>query len=428
MLPKIIEFLKDKKILILGFGREGQSSFSYIRKYLPEKELTIADGKEQILPDGFTKEIFGENYLDFLGEFDVVLKSPGIPFKCVEIPENALITCQLDLFLKYAPCKKIGITGSKGKTTTSTLIFKMLEKSGVNAVLMGNMGLPVLDYIEEVEDKIAVIEMSSHQLEFTCTSPDVAVITNIYEEHLEHYKGGMAGYVGAKLNIVKHQTADDTFVYNGTQGLTEYIDVNSLKSKVIAVKEDDEIPFKAENPHLKGKHNRHDILLAFTAASVLGATAFGAEAAIADFKGIEHRMECVGEFKGITFYNDCIATIPHAVMCAVEALNAKTLIFGGMDRGIDYTDFARDLENSSLEALIGTKTTGHKIIDMMQKNGTAKKLFKAENVEDAVKTAFENTEKGGICILSPAAPSYNEYKNFEEKGRFYKDCIKKYGE
>lgn len=428
MLPKIIEFLKDKKILILGFGREGKSSFSYIRKYLPEKEITVADGKEQTLPDAFTNGIFGAEYLSHLGEFDVVLKSPGIPFRDVDIPENVLITCQLDLFLKYAPCKKLGVTGSKGKTTTSTLCYKMLTESGVDAVLMGNMGLPVLDYIEEVKGKIAVIEMSSHQLEFTRTSPDVAIITNIYEEHLEHYKGGMAGYVGAKLNIVKHQNENDTFVYNGTQGLSEYINVNSLKADCIAVNADDKIPFKAENPHLIGIHNRHDILLAFHAAKILGATEKGAEKAIADFEGIEHRMECVGTYKGITFYNDCIATIPHAVMCAVQAINAKTLIFGGMDRGIDYTEFARDLESSSLETLIGTKTTGHKIIDMMTENGTVKNLFKAENIEEAVSLAFENTEKGGVCILSPAAPSYNEYKNFEEKGRFYKTCVRKYGE
>ncbi|MCH5170277.1 MAG: UDP-N-acetylmuramoyl-L-alanine--D-glutamate ligase [Oscillospiraceae bacterium] len=428
MLPKIIEFLKDKKILILGFGREGRSSFDYIRKYLSEKEITVADGKEQALPDKFTKGIFGEDYLSHLGDFEVVLKSPGIPFRDVEIPENVLITCQLDLFLQYAPCKKLGVTGSKGKTTTSTLAYKMLVESGVDAVLMGNMGLPVLDYIEEIEGKIAVIEMSSHQLEFTRHSPDVAIITNIYEEHLEHYKGGMKGYVGAKLNIVKHQNENNTFVYNGTQGLSEYIDLNSIKSKKIAVNEDDEIPFKAENPHLIGIHNKHDILLAFNGAKELGATAQGAEKAIADFEGIEHRMECVGTYKGVTFYNDCIATIPHAVMCASVALGAKTLIFGGMDRGIDYTDFARDLENSQLSVLIGTKTTGHKIIDMMNCNGTAKVLLKAENIEDAVIKAYENTEKGGICILSPAAPSYNEYKNFEEKGRFYKTCVRKYGE
>lgn len=428
MLPKIIEFLKDKKILILGFGREGRSSFAYIRKYLPEKPITVADGKEQALPDKFTDGIFGSEYLSHLGEFDVVLKSPGIPFRDVDVPENVLVTCQLDLFLKYAPCKTLGVTGSKGKTTTSTLCYRMLRASGVNAVLMGNMGLPVLDYIEEIKGKTAVIEMSSHQLEFTRTSPDVAVITNIYEEHLEHYKGGMAGYVGAKLNIVKHQNENCTFVYNGTQGLSEYIDVNSLKSKTVAVKENDDLPFEVQNPHLIGAHNRHDILLAWNASKILGATEEGAKAAVDDFEGIEHRMEKVGTYKGITFYNDCIATIPHAVMCAVTALGAKTLIFGGMDRGIDYTDFARELSESSLEVLIGTKTTGHKIIDMMLENGSEKCVIKAENVEEAVKLAYEKTPKGEICILSPAAPSYNEYKNFEEKGRFYKACVRKYGE
>lgn len=429
MLPPMIEYLKDKEILILGFGREGKSTLNYIRKHLPEKVLTIADGKEQTLPDEFTNGIFGEEYLSHLGEFDIVFKSPGIPFRDVEIPENVYVTCQLDMFLKYAPCKKLGVTGSKGKTTTSTLCYKMLVASGVDALLMGNMGLPVLDYIEEVEGKVAVIEMSSHQLEFTRTSPDVSIITNIYEEHLEHYKGGMVGYVNSKLNIVRHQNENNTFVYNATQGLSEYIDINSLKSNVIGVTEDTEIPFELDNLHLKGVHNRHDIALAFNASKVFGTTIEGAEKAIKDFEGIEHRMECVGTFKGITFYNDCIATIPHAVMCAVEALGAKTLIFGGMDRGIDYTDFAKMLEeNKTLTTLIGTKTTGHKVLDMIKENGSKKTLIKAENLEEAVKEAFQNTEKGGICILSPAAPSYNEYKNFEEKGRAYKSLIKKYGE
>lgn len=132
MLPKIIEFLKDKKVLILGFGREGKSSFSYIRKYLPEKILTVADGKEQALPDEYTNGIFGEDYLSHLGEFDVVLKSPGIPFRDVDIPENVLITCQLDLFLKYAPCKKIGVTGSRARQQLLRSATKCLK----NRVLM----------------------------------------------------------------------------------------------------------------------------------------------------------------------------------------------------------------------------------------------------------------------------------------------------
>lgn len=428
MLPPIIEFLKDKSVLILGFGREGKSTYNYIRRYLPEKKLTVADGKEQNTDDENVAVVCGENYLDCLGGFDVVIKSPGISFAEVEIPENTFVTCQTDLFLKYAPCKKVGVTGTKGKTTTSTLIYKMLRAGNVDCVLMGNMGLPVLDYIDEMTgDKTAVIELSSHQLEFTHSSPQVAVITNIYEEHLEHYRGGMSGYVNAKLNIVRYQGKDDTFIYNGSQGVDRFINPEEIKSRKIAVSEEDKLPFTLDNPRLKGRHNRHDVLYALAAARLFNVSDQHAAEAAADFEGIEHRMEPVGEYRGISFYNDCIATVPRAVMCSVEALSPQTLIIGGLDRGIDYTDFAADLENSGVEVIIGTKTTGHKIIDMMLPAGTKKQLVKAENLEEAVKTAYEKTQKGRVCVLSPAASSYNEYKNFEEKGRRFKELVRKYG-
>ncbi len=428
MLPPIIEFLKDKSVLILGFGREGKSTYNYIRRYLPEKKLTVADGKEQNTDDENVAVVCGENYLDCLDGFDVVIKSPGISFAEVEIPENTFVTCQTDLFLKYAPCKKVGVTGTKGKTTTSTLIYKMLRAGNVDCVLMGNMGLPVLDYIDEMTgDKTAVIELSSHQLEFTHSSPQVAVITNIYEEHLEHYKGGMSGYVNAKLNIVRYQGKDDTFIYNGSQGVDRFINPEEIKSRKIAVSEEDKLPFTLDNPRLKGRHNRHDVLYALAAARLFNVSDQHAAEAAADFEGIEHRMEPVGEYRGISFYNDCIATVPRAVMCSVEALSPQTLIIGGLDRGIDYTDFAADLENSGVEVIIGTKTTGHKIIDMMLSAGTKKQLVKAENLEEAVKTAYEKTQKGRVCVLSPAASSYNEYKNFEEKGRRFKELVRKYG-
>ena len=426
MLPPIIEFLKEKSVLILGFGREGRSTYNYIRKYLPEKVIGIGDGREQKIDDAFVEYYCGEDYLSHISNFDIVIKSPGISFVNVDVPENTYVTCQTDLFLKYAPCKKIGVTGSKGKTTTSTLTYKMLCAGGVDCELMGNMGLPVLDYIEEMtEDKVAVIEMSSHQLEFTRSSPDVAILTNIYEEHLEHYKGGMTGYVNAKLNIVRYQDESKTFIYNGNQGLYPYLDINEVESNAIAVYSGEYVPFEIENARLLGDHNRHDVVFAYTAASKFGVSGEEVEKAIVDFEGIEHRMENVGTYKGVTFYNDCIATIPHAVMCAVNAIKANTLIIGGKDRGIDYTEFTYDLEYSGLSVIIGTKTTGHKIIDMMMEKGTKKTLIKAENLEEAVKLAYENTK--GVCILSPAASSYNEYKNFEEKGRHYKELIKKYG-
>lgn len=430
MLPKIIDYLNDKSVLILGFGREGQSTLKYIRDYLPQKKIVIADKNNITVDDGNIEIISGESYLDCVNDFDVVMKSPGISFKNVEVAENTEVTCQVDLFLRFAPCHKVGITGSKGKTTTSTLTYEMLKAAGFDARLIGNIGVPVFQTLETItEDTVAVIEMSSHQLEFTRTSPEIAILTNVYEEHLDHYKGGFTGYVNSKLNIMRFQNENNSFIYNATQGVSEYIDLNSTPAKKIGVELDAKLPFEVKNEHLLGEHNRQDICFAYNAAKIFGADDNACERGVENFSGIEHRMEKVGTFKGITFYNDCIATIPHAVECAVEALKkVDTLIIGGKDRGIEYSEFVEYLSNCSVSNIIGTPETGHKIIDEMIKNGTTKTVVKAEDLEQAVKSAYELTALDKICLLSPAASSYNVYKNFEEKGRHYKELIKKYSE
>lgn len=430
MYPAVIEYLKNKKILILGFGREGQSTLKYIRDYLPEKPVTVADKNQINTDDKNVKTVCGENYIDCINGFDIVMKSPGIPFRDVEWDKGVEISCQTDLFVRFAPCRKIGITGSKGKTTTSTLTYEMLKAAGFDARLIGNIGVPVFDTLESLnENTVAVIEMSSHQLEFTKASPDIAILTNIYEEHLDHYKNGFEGYVGAKLNIMKHQNENSLFIYNAEQGIDGYVDISRQKAKCIGVKPDDALPFEIENEHLLGGHNRQDVLFAYTAAKSLGASDPDCEKGVQSFSGIEHRMEKVGTFKGITFYNDCIATIPHAVECAVKALkDVDTLIIGGKDRGLDYTEFADYLKNSNIKNIIGTPETGHKIADMLLSLGAEKNIIKAPDLEFAVKSAYEYTEKCKICLLSPAASSYNVYKNFEQKGRHYKELVKKYGE
>ncbi len=428
MLPKIIDYLKDKSVLVLGYGREGQSTVKYIRDFLPEKKLVIADRNSVALCDENTQVISGENYLDCINDFDLVMKSPGISFKSVEVGENTEISCQVDLFLRFAPCRKIGITGSKGKTTTSTLIYEMLKAAGFDARLIGNIGVPVFETLETLSpDTVAVIEMSSHQLEFTRTSPEIAVLTNVYEEHLDHYRGGFDGYLNAKLNIMRFQRESDCFIYNASQGVEQYISLDSVASKKIGVRADDFLPFEIKNEHLLGEHNRQDVLFAYNAAATFGADGDACKKGVENFSGIEHRMEKVGTFKGITFYNDCIATIPHAVECAVEALKSvDTLIIGGKDRGIDYGEFTQFLDKCSVRNIIGTPETGHSIADRLTEKGCKKNIVKAENLEQAVIKAYELTAIDKICLLSPAASSYNVYKNFEEKGRHYKQLIEKY--
>lgn len=220
---------KNKKVLILGFGREGMSTYRFLRNMYPDMHLTIADKNEIKLDDKNVTLICGDSYMDSLNDFDIVMKSPGIAFLDVDIKDGTLVTCQTDLFLKFAPCRKVGITGSKGKTTTSTLIYDMLKEGGFDARLIGNIGVPVLEDINTVTpETIAVIEMSSHQLEFTTSSPEVAVLTNIYEEHLDHYRDGFRGYVNAKLNIVRRQKRETPSFIMQHRGLTAF--VTSTKS------------------------------------------------------------------------------------------------------------------------------------------------------------------------------------------------------
>ena len=431
-MSRIIEYVKDKKILILGFGREGKSTYNYIRKHLPEKELFVGDRNEPQIEDENVKVIFGENYLDCLGDFDIVFKSPGIAFLEDDMyPETTEITCQTDMFLRFCDPVVVGITGSKGKTTTSTLIYEMLKAGGVNTCLIGNIGVPVFEKADEGNDLVAVIEMSSHQLEFTKASPHVAVLVNIYQEHLDHYKTGYEGYVGAKLNIALHQKKDDVLIYNPEQDLTGVVDWEKVikgtpKPVTFTAAAEDEFVNELwkSTEHLKGEHNRQDIAYALAAARVFGVSDDAARLAISGFGGIEHRMEYVGVINDVTYYNDSIATIPTAVMGAVKAIgNVDTHIFGGLDRGIDYTDFIAFLKDNNVKNLIGLPETGHIIIDELKKQGCTKNMICAKDMADAVDNADKFTEKGKSCLFSPAAASYNYYKNFEEKGKHFKKLV-----
>lgn len=423
----LVNYIKDKKILILGFGREGKSTYNFIRKYLPEKHITIGDKNTVTVSDSNVSFDCGEDYLEHLGKYDLVFKSPGIPFIDVTYPQSTEITCQTDMFLRFADCTVVGITGTKGKTTTSTLIFRMLKEAGFDACLIGNIGVPVFDDINKDKNAVAVIEMSSHQLEFTRTSPHVAVLTNLYEEHLDHYRDGFKGYVNAKLNIVRNQTENDFFIYNGTQGISEYIDEKEIKSKCIKVySQPDEFvsSLATLNNNLKGKHNRQDIGFAAAAAKCMGVSEDAIRAAIEKFPGIPNRMEYFGTFGGVDYYNDSIATIPEAVLCAVDAIgNVGTLIIGGLDRGIDYEDFENQLSVLDIDNIVCLPETGHKIGDALLKKGCKAHIEKVMDLPEGVKFAVEHTKQGKACIMSPAAASYNVYRDFEEKGNHFKQLV-----
>lgn len=433
MYQGLIDFFKDKSVLILGLGREGRATFSFIRKHYPDMHLTVADKNPVKVDDANVTLICGENYLDCINDFDIVMQSPGISLRDVTINECTTVTGEMDLFLRFVPCKKIGITGTKGKTTTTTLTYRMLQAGGVPSMIMGNIGTPVFESLDEIEGKVAVIEMSCHQLEFSHASPNVAIFTNAFPEHLDHYNG-FEGYIGAKLNIVRYQNEDDLFICNADQLLEDVVgDLSFVRSRTVRVSrkayEKDEFFRKLTTltEALPGELQWQDIFYAATAVREFGVSNEAIEEAVRGFGGIEHRLEKFAVKNGISFYDDAIATIPHAVMGNVRALgNVGTLIVGGMDRGLDYSDFVAELMSAPIDNLICMPETGYSIADALEAKGCALNIVRCETLEDAVAKSFELTQGGKACLLSPAAASYNRYKNFEEKGNAFKRLVADY--
>lgn len=436
---ELIEYFNNKKINILGFGREGKSIYKFLRQNYPELVIYISDKNDITEDDIFktddiNKIIFncGETYLDDLEKFDLIIKSPGISMKDVDFSNNIelknKIVSQIDLFLKFFDGLTIGVTGTKGKSTTSSLINEVLIKNDKKSVLMGNIGIPVFDNIDYISnDMIAVIELSSHALEFMHESTDIAVIINIFPEHLDHYNSAV-DYAKAKLNLFVNQKNKNKEISNIKlcEELTELMvktDYDFEKNNVIFTNNDMlEIP----NLIIPGEHNRNNANLVKHISNILKLDELKTNEALAQFKGLEHRLEFVKEVNNVKYYNDSISTIPETTINGVKALkNVKILILGGNDRGIDLSKLLNflnsDNENlKSLKNIILLPKTGHDIYDKL--DNKRYNLIKVENVKEAVKFANDITESG-ICLLSPAASSYGFYINFEDRGRQYKESI-----
>ena len=447
MKNKIYEYLKNKgSILILGFGREGKSTYNLIRSIDSNIELGIADLKditdEEVKNDSNVKFYIGDNYLDACYKYDVIIKGPGVIIKdYLPIDVREKITCQTDLFVKFCSAKTIGITGTKGKSTTTSLLYHILKNLSKKAILMGNIGIPVFDKIDEIEeDSICVMELGCHQLEYMKNSPNISVILNVYEEHLDHYLS-MDHYVNSKKNIYRYQNENDYVLL----GDNEYLKDKDIKSNVIYegnlndncfYKENgnlvisinskkDIIPITNIKTQLQGEHNLTNILVCLTIISILNLNIEEAIATIPSFKGLPHRMEYVGTFNDISYYDDSIATSIPSVIFAIDTLkNVDTVIIGGMDRGLDYTDLVDYLNKSQVNNILLLPDTNIRINKLFEDVSTNKNVLMVKNMEEAVKIAKEITNKGKSCLLSPAAASYGFYKNFEERGNHFQELVK----
>lgn len=446
MINDLIKYFEDKKVLILGFGREGQSTYKLIRKYLKEQKIYISDRRE-IIKDNyeFLKEdnnveiSTGINYLDNLSAYDVIMKSPGIPFVGVDTKEYIYkVKSQLELLLEFFNIRTIGVTGTKGKSTTSSLIYTMLKDQNVDTMLLGNIGTPVFDHIDSIKENMTIVlEMSSHQLEYMEKSPNISILLNLYEEHLDHYES-FEKYAEAKCNIYKYQNESDYLLYDkDNETLNEFVKGNKAKTYNISLnnkecdiniqenyicKDNKKLYNINEERNLIGNYNLKNIMFVLGVSEILGLDLEKTIKSINEFKTLEHRLELVGNYDGVSYYDNTIATIPVATIEAVKALGrVNTLIIGGMDRGIDYSGFVDFLNKSDIENIICMPKTGHDIAGKL----IQEKAVVVDTLEEAVEKAKKLTPREGVCLLSPAAASYGFFKNFDEKGKMFKELVRK---
>lgn len=450
MIEKLLNYLEDKKILILGFGKEGETTYKLLRKHFLEKNLFIADKnmnllneKIELVEDPYLEVSLGENYLNGIEEYDLIIKAPGISLKDVNLEKiESKITSQLELFLEFVDVYTIGITGTKGKSTTSSVMYKVLVDQDKDAFLLGNIGEPIFSSIEEIkENSIVVLELSSHALEFVNKSPNIAILLDIYEEHLDHYKS-FEKYIEAKFNVAKFQTEKDHLIYNYDNENMKAFDfkykendyavslkcIPNTKNKSYLANglincNDKSIMSFEEEINLKGTHNMNNIMFILCACDILKLDFNKAVNSIKEFKPLEHRMEFVANLKNVSYYNDSIATIPASTINAVNALkNVNTILVGGNDRGVDLKELIDFLYNhETIENVICLPKTGEYIKEGLKDSN--KKIEFFEDLKSAVSFAKKVTKENTICLLSPAASSYGYFKNFEERGKLFKQYV-----
>jgi len=461
-----INTLKNKTILILGFGKEGRDTLCFLRKAFPNKTLGIADRLELEKLDKKVKKTikstknielyFGKSYFDAIPQYDIVFRTPGIPLQSVQKYTNAKqkITSQTDFFLQQRRKKTIGITGTKGKGTTASLVFGMLKQNKLPVDLIGNIGKPVLSYLNStVKKNTYVFELSAQQLQGLKISPHIAVFLNLYRAHLDYFQN-LKDYKKAKTNILLYQEKFDWFVYNSDQKFLKDLSQKTKAQKVsIGLKNQKsdcwtnkksifwqkEKIVDISKIQIQGNFNLYNIMSAIAVAKILNIPSSAIENTIKRFRPLPHRLELIGKFKGITFYNDSLATIPESAIFAINTFEPKlhTLIVGGYDAKQEFKYLAKKILESKIRNLILFPPVGKRIKDniilIAKKEDKFKKrlkqikFFVADSMEQAVIYTFKNTVEGKICLLSPAAPSFGIFKDYKERGELFKQNIKKYG-
>lgn len=386
------ERFDGKKILIWGYGHEGRSTEGFLKRFCDPESVEIFEGSRDDIDES---------------KYDYIIKSPGIPMD----DDDEKFTSQTQIFLESYRDQTIGITGTKGKSTTSAMLHHVLSAADKKCLLLGNIGKPCLDSYGDIsDDTVVVFEMSCHQLAHVTRSPYVSVFLNLYEEHLDYYKT-IERYFAAKANITRFQKPGDHLYVGGS--------VPALETKASVVKIDyDDVP--EYELAVLGHQNHYNAHFVYRIATDL----FGIDdalirRALSGFAGLDHRLQHIGRKNGIDFYDDSISTIPSATIEAVSSVaNAKTVLIGGMDRGISYDELIDFIKEHPEYEYILSYDSGKRIYESVS---SLENCYYEPDLEGAVSLATTITPEGYAVILSPASASYGYFKNFEERGDIFRE-------
>lgn len=469
----LIEKLSNATLVIFGLGTEGLSTFTFLRKLLPSQHILLLDEKPVAKLSSEWKQIeqsdkqvkfitqITEHLIPQLSEKQLlVFKSPGISIHNSTIQEaqklNAEFSSNSNLFFSLVKLaqnqglniKTIGVTGTKGKSTTTSAIHHILSNSGITAYIGGNIGTPPLSIWEQILESaennvtqnsiFAVLELSSHQLLDLKFSPNYAVVLNITPEHLDYYKD-FNEYVHAKAQICRYQTHTDTTIFNSQQDLpTKIANLSPAKKLTFSQEENivqNWISYQSEkiidldSLAVIGRHTVLNLIPGSIIAKEIGLSTQSIATALKSFKPLPHRLEIVGQFNEVSYYNDSLSTTPIATIAALQSFANEPIILiaGGYDRGLDYSDLAQAILDRKVKHVILLPDTGEIILEEIQKrlvhNMGELECTETDSLESAVNIAKTISQPGDIVLLSPASASFNMFKSYQERGNLFRNLV-----
>ncbi|MBI5152294.1 UDP-N-acetylmuramoyl-L-alanine--D-glutamate ligase [Candidatus Peregrinibacteria bacterium] len=442
--------LKTDKIAIIGYGEEGKAVYEYLTRH-GFKDITICDqkgdggmkgGRGLGLPVGAKKRL-GPDYLKNLADFDVIFRSPGVSVLKPEIAaarqKGAEVTSATKYFFEKCPCKIVGVTGTKGKGTTASLIWEMGKGGRRQFFLGGNIGVVAIEFLDKLAARdIVILELSSFQLQDLDKSPHIAVVLNTTSEHLDYHKN-VREYLEAKEAIVKYQKAGDYAIFNKDYLYWKKYAKLTAAKKIFVSAKDVKKKFGEIEIALPGHHNLENIAAAVVVAEILKVPVSRMREVLKTWHGLEHRLEFVAEIRGAKYYNDSFATTPDSTIAAIKSFpkNNLILIAGGSEKFADYKKLGEEIvRQKNLRVVILIGQTGPRIEDAILKaekrlNAAARRMrhltvIRRDDFEDAVLEAYVRAGRDWVVVMSPASASFDMFKNYKERGKKFREIVKSF--